>query len=105
MLKYFKNLDDIKKRLFKSVYSLMLLSVCMYIVTLLSIVVTAIDYKHLLISIRTIEKETLASERDYANYVGTIEENRLSQMGYQKVDASFVVRMDRDANFSLLYGQ
>ena len=105
MFKYFKNLDDIKKKLFKSMYSLMLLTVCVYVVTLLSIVVTAIDYKHVLTDIRNTEKETLAAEHDYANYVSLIEDDKLSQMGYQKVDASFIVRMDPEANFSLLYGQ
>ena len=105
MSKYFKNLDDIKKRLFRSTYSLMLLCICVYIVTLLSIVVNAIDYKHTLVDIRNIERETLVAERDYANYVGAVEDSRLSQMGYQKVDASFMVRMDPEANFSLLYGQ
>ncbi len=83
----------------------MMVSIAIYIFTLLSIIVTAIDYKHISVNIKKIEKETLSKERQYANYVNTIEEKKLSQMGYEKVDSNFVVRMDREANFSLLYGQ
>ena len=62
MFKYFKNLDDVKKRLFKSVYGFMMLSIAVYIFTLLSIIVTAIDYKHISVNIKNTEKETLNIE-------------------------------------------
>ncbi len=99
------NIGDIRKKLFSSLLCIMAASVAMYIFTLLSIIMTAIDYKHIIVSINNLEKSTVNIEREYAGKLGQIEEGKLYTLGYQKVNSSFVVRIDPDANFSLLYGQ
>ncbi len=103
--KIFKNMGDVKRRLYHSMMALLGLSVSVYIFTLLSIVVTAIDFKHIIVSTSALDKTTLALEREYAMKVSHIEESQLADMGYDKVSSSFVVRMDTEANFSLLYGR
>ena len=105
---YFKILNkmgDVKQKLYHSLMGVLGIAVAVYIFTLLSIVVTAIDLKHIIVSIGALDKSTLALERDYALKVSHIEESQLTEMGYDKVSSSFVVRMDTEANFSLLYGQ
>ena len=99
------NISDTQKKLFRSLISIMMISVMSYIAILLSIVVTAIDYKHIVTDINNKSKNTVSIERQYAQKVNNIQEKQIYSMGYEKVDASFVVRKDSDANFSLLYGQ
>ncbi len=99
------SISDRRKKLFRSAMSVLTLSVVSYISVLLAIVVTAIDYKHIASSNIAIAKDTVGIERQYAEKVNGIEEKQIYALGYEKVDASFVVRKDSDANFSLLYGQ
>lgn len=99
------NVSDRRKKLFRSAMSILVLSIVSYVSVLLAIVVTAIDYKHIASEKTYIAKSTVGIERRYAEKVNSIEEKQIYALGYEKVDASFVVRKDSDANFSLLYGQ
>ena len=98
------NISDIRKKLFKSIMSILLISVFAYMGLLLSIVVTAIDYKHISSKNVNLSKDTVNIERQYAQKVNNIKEKQIYTMGYEKVNSSFVVRKDSEANFSLLYG-
>ena len=100
-----QNINSLKERLVKSLLSVLGVSIAVYIFTLLSIIITAIDYKHVIVNTAALDKSTVELEREYAVAVGKINVSQLETSGYEKVSSSFVVRMDPDANFSLLYGQ
>lgn len=103
--KIIKNLNNTKERLIDSLIYVLVFSIIIYVFTLLSIVITAIDYKHIVQNTSNLDKSTIVNEREYAKAVDGIDVATILAKDYEKVNSKFIVRMDPEANFSLLYGQ
>ena len=78
----------------------------MYCIVLLSLVFSVIERKQNIIASRDLTSEVSALETRYANKVASINENTLSANNYVRVnDATFAVRKDNIASYTVLYAR
>lgn len=76
----------------------------LYCIILLSLVFSVIERKQNLLSSKDISSRVSALETRYANEVGSINDSTLAMRGFVHIEnATFAVRKDPIASFSVLY--
>lgn len=77
-----------------------------YCMILLSLVFSVIERKQNIIASRDLSSDLSTLQMKYANVVSSISEDDLSRMDFTRVDnATFAVRKDDIASYTLLYAQ
>ncbi len=85
------------------IFTIVVLAI-IYCCMVLSIIFSAIERKQDLLAIKDITSKISYSENDYADKVASIDSTALEQKGFVKINnATFAVRKDPIASFSLLY--
>jgi hypothetical protein len=76
-----------------------------YAVVLLSLVFSVIERKQNTIASRDLGSELSALQANYANTVSSINDTVLARDNYTRIGASFAVRKDDIASYTVLYAR
>ena len=77
-----------------------------YCVVLLSLVFTVIERKQNTVATRDLTSQLSALEANYANQIASINESKLVENHYTRVDGTtFAVRKDAIASYTVLYAR